>query len=153
MEKKWCKSGEELFEWMKRNGYEAELREATRRHICVALLADFAICLALVCSQGQTDGDVRSTRKPLKENLYFSGCLLIRRLQSVPCPVLDPTDRPLPNVADLKPDAKKATLEIISKAMNIITFAWISQRSSSMNFDMTRSVHTGSKFYSSKRTI
>lgn len=123
------KSGEELFEWMKRNGYEAELREATRRHICVALLADFChfVYEALVCSQkGKLTVTYALLRKPLKENLFYFEWMLADPadfIERFHAPILDPTDRPLPNVADLKPDAKKATLEIISKAMNIITFA------------------------------
>jgi hypothetical protein len=68
------KSGDELVEWMKDNGYDAVWREVTRKHICVALLSDFChfIYEALQCSRkGKLTVTFALLRKPLKENLFY----------------------------------------------------------------------------------
>lgn len=116
------RSGEDLAEWMENNGYIVEFQEANRRHICVALLADFChfVFEALDCSRkGKLVISYALLRKPLKENLFYFEWLLadpadfINRFHA-PLPKKKKQKRALPNPTQL---SEKERLEIIRNAM------------------------------------
>lgn len=124
------KSGEELVDWMEKNGYESEMREANRRHICIALLSDFChfIFEALSCSKkGKLTVAFALLRKPLKENLFYFEWLLADPTDFVNrfhAPILVESKRPLPLPTEI-PKAKR--LEIIQNAIiNSRLGTWIS---------------------------
>jgi len=116
------RTGDELASWMEQNGYITEFREANRRHICIALLADFCqfIFEALDCSRkGKLVVSYALLRKPLKENLFYFEWLLadpadfINRFHA-PLPSKKKQKRALPNPTQL---TEKERLEIIRNAM------------------------------------
>jgi len=114
------KSGEELVKWMEQNGYEAELYEANKRQICVALLSDFChfIYEALECSQkGKLTVTFALLRKPLKENLFYLEWLLADSsdfTQRFHAPIPINGKRPLPLPTELTKDRR---VEIIREAI------------------------------------
>jgi hypothetical protein len=116
------KSGEELTNWMEINGYAEVLREANRRQICVALLADFCqfIFEALDCSRkGKLVVSYALLRKPIKENLFYFEWLLadsrdfLNRFHT-PLPKKKKQKRALPQPIQL---TKEKRLEIIRGAI------------------------------------
>ncbi len=126
------KSGEELADWMEKNGYVTEFREVSRRHICVALLSDFCHFIYEVLDssrKGKLTVSFALLRKPLKENLFYFEWLsadsadFINRFHA-PLSKKENGKRLLPQPMQL---SKEKRLEIIRKSMeNTEIGKWIS---------------------------